>query len=161
VNIPKAIAAIDPGTTQSAIVLWNGKHVFHPDLLPNKIIFEYISLHVSLYRIPLVIEQVGHYGSGMAVGKDVFETVFWSGRFAQFAQMHGSKFYRMQRQPIKAHLCGNARAGDPNVRQAIIDRFGVVGTKKNQGPLYGVKSHIWAALAVAVVWWDKNMEDPA
>jgi hypothetical protein len=42
------------------------------------------------------------------------------------------------------------RAKDANIRQALIDRFGAVGTKKMPGPLFGVSSHYWAALAVAV-----------
>jgi hypothetical protein len=32
----------------------------------------------------------------------------------------------------------------------LIDKLGVVGTKKNPGPLFGMKSHAWAALGVAV-----------
>jgi hypothetical protein len=36
------------------------------------------------------------------------------------------------------------------VRQALIDRLGPQGTKKNPGPTYGMRSHLWAALAVAV-----------
>jgi hypothetical protein len=42
------------------------------------------------------------------------------------------------------------RAKDPNVRQALLDKIGPVGTKKNPGPLYGVSGHGWSALAVAV-----------
>jgi len=42
------------------------------------------------------------------------------------------------------------KAKDANIRQALIDKLGPVGTKKSPGPLWGVKSHIWSALAVAV-----------
>ena len=42
------------------------------------------------------------------------------------------------------------RAKDGNVRQALIDLIGEQGTKKNKGPTYGISSHSWAALAVAV-----------
>jgi hypothetical protein len=41
------------------------------------------------------------------------------------------------------------------VRQALIDRLGLQGTKKAPGPTYGIKSHEWAALAVAVYGWDQ------
>jgi hypothetical protein len=49
------------------------------------------------------------------------------------------------------------QAKDANIRQALIDRFGgskeaAIGTIKRQGPLYGVKGHEFAALAVAVTW---------
>ncbi len=45
---------------------------------------------------------------------------------------------------------------DSLVRQRLIeihggDRASAVGTKKQPGPLYGVSSHAWQALAVAVV----------
>ena len=47
---------------------------------------------------------------------------------------------------------------DPNVRQAIIDLFpptgggkcAQIGTKGQPGPLYGVSSHAWPALGVAL-----------
>jgi len=54
------------------------------------------------------------------------------------------------RKEVKIYLCGSMKAKDPNIRQALIDRLGDPGTKKNPGPTYGVKSHAWSALAVAV-----------
>jgi hypothetical protein len=53
------------------------------------------------------------------------------------------------RRDVKLTLCGSARAKDTNIRQALIDALGEVGTKKNPGPLYGVSGHYWAALGVA------------
>src|SRR5690606_4735562 len=79
-----------------------------------------------------------------------------TGRFIQACQAPSTKVYRKD---VKLHLCGSPRAKDANIRQSLLDRFGpgkekAVGTKQNPGPLYGVKSHMWAALAVAVYWWD-------
>jgi hypothetical protein len=54
------------------------------------------------------------------------------------------------RHQVKMHICGHPRAKDSNIRQALIDKLGPVGTKAAPGPLYGVKSHAWAAVAVAV-----------
>jgi hypothetical protein len=54
------------------------------------------------------------------------------------------------RKDIKLFLCGTMRAKDANIRQALIDKIGPQGTKKTPGPTYGIKSHTWAALAVAV-----------
>ena len=55
---------------------------------------------------------------------------------------------------MKLALCGSARATDANLRAALLDRYGgsgrAIGTRKAPGPLYGVKSHAWAALALAV-----------
>ena len=53
------------------------------------------------------------------------------------------------------------RAKDANVRAALIDRFGpskrkAIGLKATPGPLYGVHSHMWSALAVAVTYGDRR-----
>ena len=54
----------------------------------------------------------------------------------------------------KVHHCHSARAKDSNIRQALLDRFGgkdiAVGTKADQGPLYGIKKDVWSALAIGV-----------
>lgn len=98
----------------------------------------------------MVIEQMACYG--MAVGKEVFDTVFWSGRFAQ---AYGGCHLLKPRGEVKMHLCHSMRAKDANIRQALIDRFGPVGTKNNPGVLYGIKSHLWSALALAVTVHDR------
>jgi hypothetical protein len=104
-----------------------------------------------------VIEQVE--GMGMAVGREVFETVFWSGRFLQALTARGVLVDRLPRRAVKLHLCGTSRAKDANVRQALVDRYGpgdraAKGTKKEPGPLYGVSKDVWAALAVGVTHLD-------
>ena len=63
------------------------------------------------------------------------------------------------RKDVKRHLCGNTTTNDKYVRQALIDRFGEPGTKKNPGRLYGVSGHIWAALAVAITAADRLAEE--
>jgi len=86
---------------------------------------------------------------GMPVGREVFETVRWIGRFQQ--AWHKPEEVRLiYRRDVKLHLCGSMRAKDPHVWQALIDKLGPVGTKASPGPLYGVKSHARSALAVAV-----------
>ena len=92
----------------------------------------------------------------MAVGAEVLETVFWSGRFAE--AVDPTPVQRLGRKAVKVALCGDARAKDPNVRQALIDRYGgkerAIGTKAVPGPLHGVAKDVWAALAVGVAWLD-------
>ena len=44
-------------------------------------------------------------------------------------------------------------------RQALIDRFGVVGTKSNKGWFYGFKSDIWSAYAVGVTYHDMYLQE--
>jgi hypothetical protein len=104
----------------------------------------------------LAIEMVASYG--MPVGREVFETCVWIGRF-QESWRDGLRrvpedVRLIYRRDVKLHLCGNSRAKDANIRQALIDKLGPVGTKAAPGPLYGVKSHAWAAVAVAVTAFD-------
>jgi hypothetical protein len=99
----------------------------------------------------VAIEKVESFG--MAVGAEVFETVWWSGRFAEAA--FPLRVERVTRRAVKLHLCGSARAKDTNIRAALLDRYGpgkekAIGTKAHPGPLYGVTADVWSALAVAV-----------
>jgi hypothetical protein len=102
-----------------------------------------------------VLEQVE--GMGMAVGKEVFETVHWCGRFHQALVSNGAAVERVTRRAVKLQLCGSMKAKDANIRRALLDRYGpdekvALGTKAQPGPLYGVSKDVWAALAVAVTY---------
>lgn len=77
----------------------------------------------------LVIEMIASYG--MAVGQTVFETCVWIGRFVQQIDYIGKKYSYIYRKDEKMNICNNMKAKDSNIRQALIDRFGEVGTKKN------------------------------
>jgi hypothetical protein len=138
------LLAIDPGTTESGWVLFDGKRVLASGVYPNKILLS--DTYASRPEV-LAIEMIASYG--MPVGREVFETCVWIGRFQQ-AWCEPEKTRLVYRRDVKLHLCGNPRAKDANIRQALIDKLGPVGTKAAPGPLYGVKSHAWAALAVAV-----------
>jgi hypothetical protein len=145
------IVAIDPGPELSALVVWNGTA---PSLLryaPNEEVLALLRTWKGTGS-PCVIEQIASYG--MAVGAEVFETCVWSGRFMQ--EYGAERVHRITRGQVKMHLCHSMRAKDGNIRQALIDRFGKPGTKKHPGPLLGVSGDLWAALAVAVTWWDTN-----
>ena len=157
------ILAVDPGPEESGWLSYNAR-----TCRPMKF---GISPNEELVRkmIPppepalLAIEMVGHYGSGMPVGKTVFNTCIWIGRFIQAwtvgalidVRPTAEEYRLILRATVKAHICGSARAKDSNVRQALIDRYGetrqaAIGTKAKPCPLHGVKSHIWAALALAI-----------
>jgi hypothetical protein len=143
------LLAIDPGTIQSGwCILEDGK-------LTDCGVMENESMLAKVHQLNLhnvVIEMIASYG--MAVGKETFETCVWIGRFMQAAE--GAN--RLFRSDIKLHLCHTARAKDTNIWQAILDRYGgkerAVGNKKQPGPLYGVKSHARAALALGLAWTD-------
>ncbi|WP_443115472.1 hypothetical protein [Herbaspirillum seropedicae] len=146
------ILALDPGTTQTGYVFYDGRKVLECGVLPNAEMLQRIQMATSPR---LAIEMIASYG--MAVGKEVFETCVWIGRFKQ--AFHSPEAVELvYRKDVKLHLCGTPRAKDPNVRQALIDLFPAtgggatpqVGTKSKPGPLFGVSSHAWPALGVAV-----------
>jgi hypothetical protein len=139
--------ALDPGTTQTGWCIFDGTSVRRSGVMSNEEMLRWLADHESFLEYALAIEMIASYG--MAVGREVFETVRWIGRFQQ--AWHDPEAVRfVYRQDVKLHLCKSPRAKDPNVRQALLDLLGPQGTKKAPGPLYGVKSHAWAALGVAV-----------
>ena len=157
------ILGIDPGPEESAMVALDAPHmdIYWAVHKPNA---EVRGLLVELVPSPdvVVVEWIGNYG--IAVGASVFDTCRWVGRFEE--RVRPRKFVLLQRPTIKARLCGTVRAKDSNVRQALIDRFPPtskgsvpqIGTKKFPGPLYAITKHCWAALAVAVAWWEIQQE---
>lgn len=102
----------------------------------------------------LVIEMIASYG--MPVGQEVFDTCVWIGRFKELAIINNKKVDYIYRKEEKMNLCQSMKAKDSNIRQALIDRFGDVGTKKTPGWFYGFKKDIWSAYAVGVTYLDKQ-----
>lgn len=141
--------AIDPGTTESAWVLFEDGKIRHGGKLPNADMAAVIGQVFAGNRPSVAIEMIASYG--MAVGREVFETCLWAGRFVERALVKGAGEVRLvYRAEVKSHLCHSQKAKDGNIRQALIDKLGPRGTKKNPGPTYGISGDVWAALAVAV-----------
>jgi hypothetical protein len=141
------ILAIDPGTEQSGVVLLDGTAVLESAVLPN------VEVRLLVRDTPAAVvacEWIASYG--MAVGQETFDTCRWVGRFEEVR--YPRPLVLVFRRDVKLHVCQNGRAKDANVRQALIDMWGgkaaAIGTAKKRGPLYGVASHAWAALGVAV-----------
>lgn len=146
------VLAIDPGNTESA---WCDV----ADGSPNGFLKESNFLVLERLRtlevggVLLAVEMIASYG--MPVGREIFETCLWVGRFVEAWDKRGGKHYLVYRRDVKLHLCADSRAKDSNIRQALLDRYGpgrqlAIGTKKNPGPLYGMAGDCWAALAVGV-----------
>ena len=152
------IIAIDPGNIESAYCVIDSK-TYKPlefDKIKNETL-EVGFWNQNQYKIDkLVIEMIASYG--MAVGKEVFDTCVWIGRFIELASLQAIEVEYIYRKDEKMNLCHSMKAKDSNIRQALIDRFGVVGTKKNPGWFYGFKKDIWSAYAVGVTYLDKLKE---
>ena len=155
---------IDPGSEQSGWVLYDvvGQGIMHHGLSQNdnvrKVLYEERSCqHIGYEHIVIEVPQP----RGQMMTTQLVTTIIWIGRFIEAWR---GEWEAMDRAVVKMHLCGRTTAKDSNVRQALIDRFPQtgggktpsIGTKKQPGPLYGVKKDIWSALAMAVTWVDQN-----
>lgn len=148
------ILAIDPGNKESAFVFIDNK-LFPVKFgkVENMELLDYLKDAIWEYKPEhLAIEMVASYG--MPVGKEVFETCVWIGRFIQFLTNLTDDYKLIYRKDEKMDICHIMKAKDSNIRQALIDRFGPVGVKKNPGWFYGFKKDIWQAYAVGVTYYD-------
>lgn len=153
------ILGIDPGPTESAYVIWDGSRVIQHGMSENQLLIKSLNPEVNVTHC--AIEMIASYG--MSVGQEVFETCVWIGRWLERWEYvsawseEGSSFdaIRVTRKDVAVHLCNSARAGDSNVSQALRDRFGEKGTRKNPGATYGIVKDEWSALAVAVTVYDR------
>ena len=152
----EVIFAIDPGNTESAYAIVN---------LPDFRLLEFgkVDNHRLLQDVPVYVGTADHFAIemvasyGMPVGKDVFETCVWIGRFVQRAE---KEYHFVYRKDEKVRLCHDSRAKDSNIRQALIDRYAKFdfkngkGTKKEPDTFYGVSKDVWQAIAVAVTYYE-------
>jgi hypothetical protein len=146
------ILAVDPGNEQSGFCIYNGEIVEVSGIAENDKMAQVIDAGAFDH---LAIEMIASYG--MPVGREVFETCVWIGRFIE-CYRDPDVVRLIYRKDVKLHLCGSTKAKDSNIRQALLDMFPrtgggktpQVGTKAQPGPLYGVSSHAWAALGVAI-----------
>jgi len=155
----KKVLAIDPGTTESAYVcFYDGVPVEYAKK-PNEELMHILAMFTA---DEMAIEMIASYG--MPVGKEVFETCVWIGRFIQEWYSLYKPYAFVYRKDVKMFLCGTPRAKDSNIRQALIDLYPrtgggktpQIGTKGKPGPLYGMSKDMWAALGVAHTYVNKT-----
>ncbi len=150
------ILSIDPGNTESAWMTYDTE-LRRPISHAKQENHEILSLILDGDADDCVIETVACYG--MAVGKEVFETCIWIGRFIQ-AWPKFDDPHLIYRREVKMHLCNSVKAKDSNIRQVLVDLYGgkvkAIGCKAHPGPLYGISADRWSALAIAVTWADRN-----
>ncbi|MBN2256343.1 MAG: hypothetical protein JW704_00695 [Anaerolineaceae bacterium] len=171
---------IDPGTDKSGVVIFDvdGNGILRAeDGMDNLDVLRDLRFGIWARRDGVVgglprpdivfIETIE--AMGLTVGNQVFQTMFWVGRFYEAANRADTAVDTIRRGDEKIVLCGAATFRDPEtkkrrsvtdaqIRQAVIDRFPAtgggkipqVGVKNNPGPLFGVKGHAWSALAVLI-----------
>ena len=122
------ILAIDPGSKQSAFVIYNGesRELVEFGILPNE---ELVLRLDEIIAEVMVIEQIKSYG--MPIGDTVLDTVLWSGRFIQAWSF---RWERIPRKTIATELCGSPRSNDRNCRLELLNLWGgksqAVGTRE-------------------------------
>lgn len=158
------LIAIDPGTTESAYAILAENYVpLAVDKLPNEELCEILGAYGPMDTI--VIERLASYG--MPVGREVLETCEWAGHFARVALGNGARVEYLYRRDVKLHLCDDSRAGDANIRRALISRFAKhdlrtgKGTIKHPDWFFGFRADIWQAYALGVTWMDMEVRNGA
>lgn len=145
------ILAIDPGSIESAYVLMDEDYKpIDFAKIENWELLSRLQCGYFANKPHLVIEMISSYG--MPVGKEVFETCVWIGRYDMSFTLSPSTL--IYRKDVKMNLCGQAKAKDGNIIQALKDRFGDKGTKANPGWFYGFKADCWQAYALGVTYLD-------
>jgi|TARA_Y100000034_G_scaffold40035_1_gene49350 hypothetical protein len=194
--------AIDPGPVKSGWITWGEGTIWKFGHTDNDKLIEMMEIEWANWS-HLVIEDVSHYGPDITVGKDVFDTCKWMGRFDQFNRDNeGAPTTYISRPDIKLHLLGVRRGTDSQVRMALIDKYGGereaiggikcktckgkgwngrgrpacldchhvyeagadqsrqypvgCGYEVHPGPLHGVTTHVWSALAVLQTYLDQQ-----
>ena len=161
---PGIILAIDPGSSRSAWVSWDSfaNRPLAMGIQDNVELLHELRLGlVVLSANVVVIEGITSYGK--VVGKEVFDTLLWSGRFDEaasrppfYGSSTGMDVVYLSRAAVKAFLSGSSAAKDLNIRAAMIERFGgkevAIGRAAAPGPFFKVKEDLWAAIGVAVAY---------
>lgn len=144
------ILAVDPGNEMSAYVILDDSFIIHDKgIVDNE---ELLKIAEEKEYDKLIIEMITSYG--MPVGREIFETCVFIGRLREKSTKPYKYIYRKDE---KMNICHTMKAKDSNIRQALIDRFGEVGTKNNKGYFYGFKKDIWSAFAVGITYIDTSI----
>ena len=154
------IFAIDPGSTQSAYCMMGEDALpISFDKRPNEDLIALLR-NYGKSRPTVVIERVASYG--MPVGREVFDTCEWIGRYTQVAKDLDLDVEYILRQEEKLHICKSPKANDATIRKALIDRFAKhdfktgKGTKQNPDFFYGFRADCWSAFSVGVSYLCKQ-----
>jgi hypothetical protein len=173
------ILGIDPGPSMQAIVTWDGQRaVFREmdlDAVPG-----FLATGVDFG--PVAIEDFVVYRALDVHGRETIKAI---GALRYMCSVEGVETVEIPRADVLRHF-RVTKGGDAALRPAVFDRFGGRDTavggvkcpkckgkgwtgrehkpcprwKQPPGPLYGLKgSHLLAALAVALVAWDRQAND--
>jgi hypothetical protein len=154
------ILGLDPGPETSGVVVVTNTY-------PPRVKGAWAALPIDKISIPpdashVIIEWLSSYGT--IVGDDTFMTALHAGMIKERAEKQGIQAHLLKRPDAAHELTGHRGAKDKQTKAAIREIYHDAnmltgggsdkskGTKKQPGPLYGVSSHSWDALAVIIAW---------
>lgn len=156
------ILGIDPGEKTTGWVIVHGIDVIDFGQTPNTQFVD--TLCEKAYDL-MLIEELAY---ARDAGRAVMRTAMWSGAFLYSGLKANREVRLFPRTRVKTVLCkGVRRAKDRHVSAAVRQFYRgtgggsrpQVGTSKQPGPLYGITSHCWQALALVIAWRiDRNGE---
>lgn len=161
------VVGIDPGSSRSAYVVTDGKHIIAMKLDDNYRVIEDLR-GMGSQKLPCAIETLRTWaspfkpknGAPSRTPVELFEATWWAGRFTE---AYGASYVQqLTRSKVRSHILGRGftkqqSSTDTLIRAAMIERFGgsdeaAKGSKASPGPLYGFSNDLYAALAVALTY---------
>lgn len=128
----EAIVAVDPGSSESGVVIVRGGELLDKGVTPNERLLAYLrrapladpSGRDRVVPRTLAIERPGGYAVGTHAARHLFETLEWSGRFLEAWEVRGGRAVHVGRPYVKAYLLGTPKGDDRDVRRALIGKLG-------------------------------------
>lgn len=150
------IVGLDPGQEKTGMVIIriDPFSISFIQIVSNVYLLKFIDIINNSKDTIIICESITSYG--MEIGQTTIDTIYWIGRIYQQSIINNIKIKLIPRKDVKLHLCGTYKAKDKNIHQALIDRYGKKGTKKNKGILYGISNHTWSALAIATTYIEQE-----
>ncbi len=141
------VIGIDPGTRESGYVVWDGNKILDKENTGNEDLLNGIrNCRIAYPGNIIAVEGMQYFGK--AVGKDVFETCYFIGRVMEAASCSVKLVYRKD---VKLFLTGTVKSKDKDIRATLISRLGKEVTN-------GISSHLWSALAIAIFYYETQVE---
>jgi hypothetical protein len=144
-SIGLLIVAVDPGDTQSGVAcLRQDSSVERLAVWPNPDVLHFVREDTP--ASVLVLEEITYQAK--TVGKNIFRTIYFSGRLWEAAVESGKEVYLVPRNVVRRILTGRLNSGDREVRHAILERHPPLAGRKD------FASHAVQALGLGLVFLD-------
>ena len=128
-------------------------------------VLEHVDLHNNefirwIYEVESDLVVFESMLSNGGASQEVIDTAYWNGRFWTASEYSGKSTAGLTRRNVRILLFAKDLGGDSDVIQYCAAAYGYAnhkeakGTAKARGPLYGVTTHKWQALGVALATWN-------